>query len=310
MSSVDQNVPTSAENYKSIPLLLAVFPVILLMFMLGASVYYFADNSSYGGNQIGLLIAAAVAAMIGIKLGHKWGDIEKGIIDGISNAMIAVLILLMVGALIGSWMLSGTVQSLIYYGLMLISAEWFYAAACLVCGIAAMSIGSSWTVAGTLGVAFMGMAAAMQLDPAITAGAVISGAYFGDKLSPLSDTTNLASAVADTPLFLHIRNLLWTTVPSFVVALTLFAFMGGEQTLASLQSIEETMIGLDANFTIGLHLLLPVVFVFILAWLQVPALPTIFAGALLGGAFAVFFQPQFDQDGLANNKQKTLGNLV
>jgi NhaC family Na+:H+ antiporter len=291
MSSVDLNVPASAENYKSIPLLLAVFPVILLMFMLGASVYYFADNSSYGGNQIGLLIAAAVAAMIGIKLGHKWGDIEKGIIDGISNAMIAVLILLMVGALIGSWMLSGTVQSLIYYGLMLISAEWFYAAACLVCGIAAMSIGSSWTVAGTLGVAFMGMAAAMQLDPAITAGAVISGAYFGDKLSPLSDTTNLASAVADTPLFLHIRNLLWTTVPSFVVALTLFAFMGGEQTLASLQSIEETMIGLDANFTIGLHLLLPVVFVFILAWLQVPALPTIFAGALLGGAFAVFFQP-------------------
>ena len=292
MSSSVPSVPSSTENYKSIPLALAVLPVILLMIMLGESVYYFADNSSYGGNQIGLLIAAAIASLIGIKLGHKWGDIEKGIIDGISNAMIAVLILLMVGALIGSWMLSGTVQSLIYYGLMLISADWFYAAACLVCGIAAMSIGSSWTVAGTLGVAFMGMAAAMQLDPAITAGAIISGAYFGDKLSPLSDTTNLASAVADTPLFLHIRNLLWTTVPSFVIALVLFAFMGGEQTLASAQSIKETMLGLDANFTIGLHLLLPVVFVFVLAWMQIPALPTIFAGALIGGAFAVLFQPE------------------
>ena len=188
-------------------------------------------------------------------------------------------------------MLAGTVQSLIYYGLMLISAEWFYAAACLVCGIAAMSIGSSWTVAGTLGVAFMGMAMAMQLDPAIAAGAIISGAYFGDKLSPLSDTTNLASAVTDTPLFLHIQNLLWTTVPSFTIALVLFLFMGGESTLASEQSIRETMVGLDANFTIGIHLLIPVLFVFAMAWLKVPALPTILAGALVGGLFAVLFQP-------------------
>jgi NhaC family Na+:H+ antiporter len=192
-SSVD------VENPKKIPLWLALFPVILLMIMLAGSVYYFGDDSSYGGNQIGLLIAAAVASLIGVKLGYRWTDIEQGIIAGISNAMIAVLILLVVGSLIGSWMLSGTVQSLIYYGLMLISAEWFYAAACLVCGIAAMSIGSSWTVAGTLGVAFMGMAMAMQLDSAIAAGAVISGAYFGDKLSPLSDTTNLASAVTGTP---------------------------------------------------------------------------------------------------------------
>jgi NhaC family Na+:H+ antiporter len=279
------------QNGVALPLWLALFPVFLLMIMLGASVYYFSDNSSYGGNQIALLIAAAVASLIGIRLGHKWADIEQGIISGIANAMIAVLILLVVGSLIGSWMLAGTVQSLIYYGLMLISAEWFYAAACLVCGIAAMSIGSSWTVAGTLGVAFMGMAMAMQLDPAIAAGAVISGAYFGDKLSPLSDTTNLASAVTDTPLFLHIQNLLWTTVPSFIIALILFLFMGGESTLASEQSIRETMLGLDANFSIGLHLLIPVIFVFAMAWFKVPALPTIFAGALVGGVFAVLFQP-------------------
>lgn len=292
MSSSAPNVPSGTKNIASIPLALALLPVILLMIMLAGSVYYFSDDSSYGANQIALLIAAAIAALIGIKLGHKWDDIEKGIIDGIANAMIAVLILLMVGALIGSWMLAGTVQSLIYYGLMLISAEWFYAAACLVCGISAMSIGSSWTVAGTLGVAFMGMAAAMQLDPAITAGAVISGAYFGDKLSPLSDTTNLASAVTGTPLFVHIQNLLWTTVPSFIIALLLFVLLAADPTETSAQSIQQTMQGLEENFDIGLHLLIPVLFVFALAWFKVSALPTIFAGALLGGVFAVIFQDQ------------------
>lgn len=288
--SMNESSAPELKGIAPVSIWLALLPVVLLMIMLGASVYYFADDSSYGGNQIALLLAAAIAAVIGVRVGHKWADIEQGIISGISNAMIAVLILLVVGALIGSWMLAGTVQSLIYYGLLLISAEWFYAAACLVCGVAAMSIGSSWTVAGTLGVAFMGMAMAMQLDPAIAAGAVISGAYFGDKLSPLSDTTNLASAVTGTPLFLHIQNLMWTTVPSFVIALILFAFMGGEPSLAAEQSIKETMAGLEANFNIGIYLLIPVAIVFFLAWKKVPALPTIFAGALIGGLFAILFQ--------------------
>lgn len=282
----------SVQAGPEVSLWVALLPVVLLMLMLGASVYYFSDDSSYGANQIALLLAASVAALIGIRNGHLWVDIERGIISGIANAMIAVLILLVVGALIGSWMLAGTVQSLIYYGLMLISADWFYAAACLVCGISAMSIGSSWTVAGTLGVAFMGMATAMQLNPAIAAGAVISGAYFGDKLSPLSDTTNLASAVTNTPLFVHIQNLLWTTVPGFLIALLLFSFLGGEASLASAKSIQATMKGLEQNFELGLHLLIPVLFVFVMAWLKISALPTIFAGALIGGLFAVVFQDQ------------------
>lgn len=290
-NSIEPAAADVSEN-NPISLGLALLPIVLLMIMLGGSVYYFSDNSSFGANQIALLIASAVASIIGIRRGHRWVDIEQGIIKGIANAMIAVLILLVVGSLIGSWMLAGTVQSLIYYGLMLINAEWFYAAACLVCGISAMSIGSSWTVAGTLGVAFMGMAAAMQLNPAIAAGAVISGAYFGDKLSPLSDTTNLASAVTETPLFVHIQNLLWTTVPSFIIALILFVFIAGEPTQASAQSIQDTMQGLEDNFNIGVHLLIPVLFVFAMAWIKIPALPTIFAGALLGGAFAVVFQEQ------------------
>ena len=282
----------SSESPSPLPISiwLAIVPVVVLVSLLGLSVYYFADDSSYGANQIALLTATAIAAFIGIKLGYSWNDMEQSIIKGISHSMIAILILLVVGSLIGSWMLSGTVQTMIYYGLQLISADWFYAAACLVCGISALSIGSSWTVAGTLGVAFMGMSQAMQLNPAITAGAIISGAYFGDKLSPLSDTTNLASAVTGTELFEHIQNLLWTTIPAFIIALTAFIILGDSRELANQASIESTMHGLQTHFAIGPHLLFPVLAVFILAWKRVPALPTIAAGAVIGCIFAGIFQ--------------------
>jgi len=274
---------------KPIPLSLALLPVILLVALLSLSVYFFSDNSSYGANQIALILSAGLAALVALRLGHKWEDIEAAIIHGISQSMIAILILLVVGALIGSWMISGTVQTLIYYGLNIFSAQWFYAAACLVCAIAAVSIGSSWTVAGTLGVAFMGMAIAMELDVAITAGAIVSGAYFGDKLSPLSDTTNLASAVTGTPLFRHIENLLWTTIPAFVMALLLFSFMGegGEQPA---DSIAATLAGLESQFHLAWYLLLPVVLVFTLAWRRVPALPTLLAGSLFACVLAGAFQ--------------------
>ncbi len=280
------------NNNQSIHIALAVTPILVLIGLLGLSAYYFADDSSYGANQIALLVAAAMAAAIGIRLGHTWNELEQAIIKGISHSMIAILILLVVGALIGSWMLSGTVQTMIYYGLQLISADWFYAAACLVCGICAMSIGSSWTVAGTLGVAFMGMSQAMQLNPAITAGAIVSGSYFGDKLSPLSDTTNLASAVTETELFKHIQNLLWTTIPAFVIALIAFILLGDDRELANQASIDATLKGLSDNFDLGLYLLLPVVLVFVLAWKRVAALPTIAAGAIIGCIFAAIFQGQ------------------
>lgn len=298
------------NSHNSISLTLAIIPVLTLIILLGLSVYYFSDDSSYGANQVALLIATAIAGFIGLKQGFTWQAMEQSIIQGISHSMIAILILLMVGALIGSWMLSGTVQTMIYYGLQLISANWFYAATCIVCAVSAMSIGSSWTVAGTLGVAFMGMSQAMQLDPAITAGAVVSGAYFGDKLSPLSDTTNLASAVTGTELFEHIQNLLWTTVPAFIIALLGFILLGDSRELANQASIESTMNGLNNHFDLGPHLLLPVVAVFILAWKQVPALPTIAAGAILGCLFAATFQENaiaaFISDADISSAEKTL----
>ena len=172
------------------------------------------------------MLAASVAALIGIKNGHTWKDIESGMIATISVSMQAILILLMVGALIGSWMLAGTVPTMIYYGVQLMSPDYFYMTACVVCALVGFSIGSSWTVAGTLGIGLMSIAATLNLSLGISAGAIISGAYFGDKLSPLSDTTNLAAAVTSTNLFDHIQHMLWTTVPSIIIALLAFFVSG------------------------------------------------------------------------------------
>ena len=204
----------------------ALIPITVLVCLLGAAVYLFGDNSSSGPNQIALLFATFTAALIGLKNGYTWKKLEQAMIEGITLSLGAIIILLMVGALIGTWLLSGTVPTLIYYGLQIINPSWFYAASCLICGIVAMSIGSSWTTAATIGVALLGVATGLGLEQVVTAGAVISGAYFGDKLSPLSETTNLAPAVAGADLFEHIHHMLWTTVPSFIIALIIFIFMG------------------------------------------------------------------------------------
>lgn len=276
----------------AIPLAIALIPVAVLILLLVLSVVWFGDQASSGPSQIALLLGAASAAMIGLARGEPWADIEQGIILGIANAMIAVLILLIVGALIGSWMLAGTVQTLIYYGLDLVSADWFYAAACLVSALAAVSIGSSWTVAGTLGVAFMGLASALQLDPAIAAGAVISGAYFGDKLSPLSDTANLTAAITETPLFLHIRACLWTSAPAFIVALLAYVWLGGGAAPVPADVLAGTRERLGQQFALGLHLLSPMLLVAVLAWRRVPALITLTVGALAGSLVALMFQQE------------------
>jgi len=278
---------------KAPSLLDALTPILALIAMLALSVYLFGDSSSSGPNQIVLTIAAAIAAIVAVRNGHSWVDLQKAIVAGISTAMVAILILLSVGALIGTWLMSGTVPSLVYYGLELLSPQWFFVATCLICAIAALATGSSWTVAGTLGVALIGVALGLGLSPAIAAGAVISGAYFGDKMSPLSDTTNLAPAVVETDLFSHIRHMAWTTGPSFTIALIVFTFIGlGAETQADTSSLDELMLTLDSNFNISVVALLPLAVVFYLAYKKTPPLPTILFGALLGGVLAVFLQPE------------------
>ena len=271
----------------------AFIPVIALVILLATAVAYFGNDSSYGPNQIGLLIAMGIAIVIGIKNGHEWCSIEKAIIHGISLSLGAVLILLAVGSLIGTWLLSGTVPTMIYYGLQILNPSWFYAAACIICGIVALSIGSSWTTAATIGVALIGIAQGLSLDPAITAGAVISGAYFGDKISPLSETTNLAPAVAGSELFEHIRYMLWTTIPSISIALILFLILGfAEETTASNTSINELSTQLAVQFNINLFNLIPLMILLLLAFKKVPAFPSVAIGAIMGAVWAILFQQE------------------
>ncbi|MEZ5557494.1 MAG: Na+/H+ antiporter NhaC [Pseudomonadales bacterium] len=260
--------------------------------LLALSVALFGSDSSSGANQIALVIGAVIATGVGIKNGHTWKVIEENIVSGIATALPAILILFSVGSLIGIWMLSGTVPTMIYYGLLLLDPAIFYAATCLLCAITALSIGSSWTVAGTLGIALVGVAAALGLSVEITAGAIISGAYLGDKLSPLSDTTNLAPAVTGIDIFTHIRHMSWTTLPSFVIALVAFALIGlfGPSPHGDTGALSRTLDLLAASFDIGPLMLLPVALVVYLAARKVPAVASILAGVLLGAIMALIFQ--------------------
>ena len=278
---------------KSPSLLDAVIPVVALILLIALAVYLFGSDASSGPIQIVLILGAAIAAILAVKNGHRWADLQAAMVDGISTAMGAILILLSVGALIGTWLMAGTVPTLIYYGLLLLDPQYFFVATCLICAIASLATGSSWTTAGTLGVALIGVAMGLSLSPAIAAGAVISGSYFGDKMSPLSDTTNLAPAVAGSELFDHIRHMAWTTGPSFLIALVLYLIIGfGADVTSDTVALQGLMTTLDASFRITPLALIPLVVVFVLAMRKMPPLPTILLGALLGGLLAVLLQPE------------------
>ena len=258
--------------------------------LLATSVYLFGADSSYGANQIALILASCVAALVGRRVGIPWQEAQNGIIDGISVGLAPILILLSVGMLIGTWILCGTVPAMIYYGVEVLNPNIFYAASACLCAIVAISIGSSWTVAGTLGIGLMGISASFQLSPAITAGAIVSGAYFGDKLSPMSDTTNLAAAATSVDLFDHIRHMLWTTVPSFALALAAFAFMGNSDAVTP-DEVDQLQKALSTEFNIGIYLLLPLLLMLTLVYKRFPAYPSIIISALVGAIFALVFQP-------------------
>jgi len=210
---------------------------------------------------------------------------------GITVAIKPLLILFSVGMLIGCWILSGTVPTMIYYSLLILDPSIFYVASALICSLIALSIGSSWTVAGTVGIALIGAAGGLGLSLEITAGAIISGSYFGDKMSPLSETTNLAPAVAGTDLFTHIGHMTWTTIPSILIALVIFSLIGlNIDSSANASDLEITMRLLKENFTIQPLMLLPVALLLYMAYKKLPPIPTIVTGALLGLIIAILFQ--------------------
>lgn len=279
-------------KYHKPSLFQAFIPIIFLIIALFINVALFKDYSLDGSNQIILIIAAGVASLVALKIGYKWNEIQNGIVKSISSAMASIIILLLIGALAGTWLLSGIVPAMIYYGMQILNPTIFLFAACIVCSIVSIATGSSWTTAATVGIALIGIGKALGLNEGMIAGAVLSGAYFGDKMSPLSDTTNLAPAMAGTDLFTHIRYMAYTTVPSIVIALILFLILGFTSSgSGQVVETEEILSAITSKFNINGWLFLAPVIVVILIVKKMPAVPAILIGALLGSVFGLIFQP-------------------
>jgi len=216
----------SLKQYKTPTMLQSLLPIAVLIVFLTLNVKFFRDDTLSGANQMALILAAAVAGIIAVNLGYRWLFIRERVIKGIGTAMPAILILFLIGSLAGTWMVSGVVPMLIYYGLEILHPKIFLFAAVIICAVVSVSTGSSWSTVATIGVALLGIGKALGFSEAMIAGAIISGAYFGDKMSPLSDTTNLAPAVAGTDLFTHVRYMVITTTPSLIITMVIFLIIG------------------------------------------------------------------------------------
>ena len=280
------------NTHKKPTLFQAFIPIIFLVIALFINVFIFGDSALDGSNQIILILSAGVAALVAIRLGYDWNTIQNGIVKSISSAMASIIILLLIGSLAGTWLLSGIVPAMIYYGLQILNPTIFLVAACIICAIVSMATGSSWTTAATVGIALIGIGQALGLNEGMVAGAILSGAYFGDKMSPLSDTTNLAPAMAGTDLFTHIRYMTYTTVPSIVIALILFLILGlTTSTSGEITETGEILTAISSRFNINGWLFLVPLAVIGMILKKVPAIPAILIGALLGAVFALIFQP-------------------
>lgn len=274
-------------------LLESLIPVIFLIILLTINVGIFGDEALGGSNQIVLILSAAVAAIISLRLGFRWNELQDGIVRSISSAMSSMLILLLIGSLAGTWLLSGIVPAMIYYGLQILSPKIFLFAACIVASIVSVATGSSWTTSATVGIALIGIGRALGIHDGLIAGAILSGAYFGDKMSPLSDTTNLAPAMAGTDLFTHIRYMALTTIPSITISLILFLIIGFTQDLTIVSTDTGNILKAisDKYYISGVLFIVPVIVILMIVR-KVPALPALLIGTLLGSVFALIFQPQ------------------
>ena len=287
----------------------SIFPILFLIVFLSINVFIFQDSSLDGSNQIVLIVSASVASAIALNLGFKWSELQKGIVNSISSAIPSILILFLVGSLAGSWMLSGIVPAMIYYGIQLLNPKIFLIASCLICIIVSVATGSSWTTSATIGIALIGIGKALGISEGLIAGSILSGAYFGDKMSPLSDTTNLSPAVAGSDLFSHIRYLSYTAFPSIFICLILFLFLG----ITNYSNINQTNSVLISNaisekFYLSPILFLVPLFVIFLIYKKIKALPSLFCGTLLGVIFALIFQPDLVREvsGINDSNFKSL----
>ena len=288
---------------KKIPSPLVSFlPIVLLIGMLFATIRTFGSDALSGGSQISLLTTTAVCVFIGVAFYRiPWRDYEIAITNNVAGVTSAIIILLIIGALSGAWMISGVVPTLIYYGMQIIHPDFFLTSTCVICALVSIMTGSSWTTIATIGIALLGIGKAQGFEEGWIAGAIISGAYFGDKVSPLSDTTVLAASVTDTPLFRHIRYMMITTIPSLVITLVIFTVMGFACETSGTEQIAEFTASLNARFHITPWLLIVPVVTGKLIARKVPSIITLFLSTLLAATFAIIFQPELLHEISGNN---------
>ena len=285
-------------HIKKPSLFIALVPIVFLIILLSINVWIFGDDTISGSNQLTLLFAATLAAILGSFYQIKFKDMLDGAVDSISSAMAALIILLLIGSLAGTWMMSGIVPSMIYYGLELLNPTIFLVATCIICSIVSLATGSSWSTIATIGIAMLGIGNALGIHQGLTGGAIISGAYFGDKMSPLSDTTNLAPAMAGTDLISHIKYMMWTTIPSITISLIIFLLIGLNLNSENgeLTQVEIMQSALSNSFNVSLWSLLVPLIVIAMIIKKIPAIPALLFGSLLGGLYGVVFQPDIIQE--------------
>ncbi len=273
----------------------AFIPIVFLVAFLAINVIVFEAGATDGPNQIALIFSAGVAGIVSWRLGYSWEEIEVSIVKSISSAMGAMLILLVIGSLSGAWLLSGIVPAMIYYGLKILNPTIFLLAACVVCCVVSLATGSSWSTIATVGIALLGIGKTLGIHEGVVAGAIISGAYFGDKMSPLSDTTNLAPAMAGTDLFTHVKYMVYTTVPTLAITLLIFLVWGFTLDTSGTTDTATVLSAIDNAFNLNPLLFIVPALVLFMIVRKVPAIPALLVGTILGGIFAIIFQPQIIQ---------------
>lgn len=298
---------SKASTPKSISLKASLIPVVLLVVLLAYNVFVFGDDALSGSNQFILLIGGAIAAVVGFFHQVSYDKMLAEVAENLKSTTGALLILLMVGALSGTWLVSGIIPAMIYYGLQILNPTIFLAACVIICAIISIATGSSWTTSATVGIALIGIGNALGIPMGMTAGAVLSGAYFGDKMSPLSDTTNLAPAMAGGDLFTHIRYMLLTTVPTLVVTLIVFVILGLTIDTSGEADTQSILNSIDATFNISGWLFLVPLGVILMILKKTPPLMALLIGTLLGGVFALIFQPEIIA-GLSGAKELSFEN--
>ena len=276
-----------AVSKKEMSLFWAVLPLLIMVITMVITIINLEQ-----GPHIPLIVGTTVAAIVAWKHGFKWADIEEMMYKGIKLALPAVVIIILVGLIIGAWIGGGVVATMIFYGLKIITPAFFLVTICIICAIVSLAIGSSWSTMGTIGVAGMGIGLSMGIPAGMIAGAVISGAYFGDKMSPLSDTTNLAAGLTGTDLFVHIKHMLFTTIPGILIALGVYGFLGNRYKSSNIdqEGINQTISMLDQSFVISPWLLLIPLAVIVLVALKVPAIPALIVGILFGFLSQILIQ--------------------